>query len=297
MPRGRPSTGSKNENAPAAGEKGENQFRIRLNLRKKEPSPTKPASKEENKENIRSPKITLSVRKLPSELPQINTNNSNSSSNGISESNTVPSQPPLVAVDRPKVGRPRGRPPKYPRPEGYVPPAKRTNNPLFTQVPRISESTMRLASLGRVPFRPLPTSPTSAAPLTHTSSISLREQERFKALQNALPQILSTEHEKLVKVDYMRPFESLRDVYERLLPFHVLAHAECAMPAVLEKPDLEATLSALQKRYTEYCRQEKELKVPMEIQLLENRLNLEEEKFLLQKLKTECMNKNGQLPQ
>lgn len=285
MPRGRPSTATKNEirlsEAPA--DKPENQLRIRLNLRKKEPSPIKasPVTNEENKENIRSPKITLSVRKLASELPQISSN--------------TPTEP-----EKPKVGRPRGRPPKYPRPEGYVPPAKRTD-PLFTQVPKISESTMRLASLGgtqRVPFRPLPTSPTSCnGPLTHTSSISLREQERFKALQNALPQILSTEHEKLVKVDYNRRFETHRDTYERFLPFHIIAHAECTMPALSEKVDFNVSLAALQKRYTEYCRHERELKVPMEIQLLENRLNLEEEKFLLQKFKTECMNNNGQLPQ
>jgi hypothetical protein len=161
---------------------------------------------------------------------------------------------------------------------------------------------MRLASLGgapRVPFRPLPNSPATTAntPLTHASSISLREQERFKTLQNAFPQILTSEHEKLFKVEYNRPFESQRDAFERLLPFHIIAHAECTMPALLDKVDLDSSIQLLQKRFTEYCRHEKELKVPMEIQLLENRLNLEEEKFLLQKLKSDCMSKNGHLPQ
>lgn len=289
MPRGRPSTDTNNEIRPAqaaAVEKPESQqLRIRLNLRKKEPSPNKAESSsfkaEDNKENVRSPKITLSVRKHPSELPQI----------------TNPTPVAQPSAEKLKVGRPRGRPPKYPRPEGYVPTVKKTD-PLFTRVPKITESTMRLASLGtavRTPFRPLPNSPITG-PLTHASSISVREQERFKALQNALPQILSAEHERLFKVEYNRPFESRKDAYERLLPFHIIAHAECTMPALLEKVDMPASISSLQKRFVDYCRHEKELKVPMEIQLLENRLNLEEEKFLLQKLKTDCMNKNGQMP-
>lgn len=278
-----------------------NPLRIRLNLKRKEHSPVKEAAvknyilNQENKENqIQLPKITLSVKKAPTETklltnsqtPIINYKNENSNTSKLNHQN----------LDGNAVKARRGRPPKYPQPSGSSHTVPKNNHSIFKM-----ESASRLSSISSTfPTIKTPISPkihTNLSPLTHTSSISLREQERFKALQNALPFHLSLEYEKLFNVEYNKPFESKIDAYERLLPFHIISHAEYQMPSLLDKVDIDSSFETLRKRYSDYCRNEREIKVPMEIQLLENRLNLEEERFLLQKLKSECLSKFNKIPQ
>ena len=311
MPRGKPSNNvdkGKSEATPV------NPFRLRLNLRRKEPSPPKdPPIKNLTKlgsvdnpsqQNTKSPKITLSVRKLkPSFPPQQQIQRQEFPQDEENKENFRPENTSNI-ISQPIIKR-RGRPPKYPSP--IVPLVSKTTGTSSTRMTDQISSTSRLISINstfpplRNPLTSLQT-PSSSSMVGHSlsavsSSLTLREQERFKSLQNALPLHLSSEYERLFKVDYNRPFESVTDTYERLLPFHIISHADYQMPTLLDRiADFEGAISQLQRRYSVYCRADRELKIPMEIQLLENRLNLEEERFLLQKLKSECIAKYDKIP-
>jgi len=312
MPRGRPPSSAgrnnnllKNETEPGVEA---NPLRIRLNLKAlaKRTGDVEQGNlndtEDNNKENrrggnmaLKSPKITLSVRRIP-DKEKSTTDETNFAINSHTHSHT-----PVAANSFQKVSRPRGRPPKYPRPPNMIPGGDTGSGKVnriasFSRNGLATESS-RLASLSPSSSFKNPFPPNSAfhlPPLTHSSSISLREQERFKHLQNLLPQHLAADYERLIRVDYQHPFDSVQDAYERLLPFHILSHAACPIPAI-ERPACD--LDALRIRYAGYCRAERETRVPIEIQLLENRLNLEEERFLLQKLKADCMNKYDKIPQ
>jgi hypothetical protein len=305
MPRGKSSNNADTDDNEATPV---NPLRLRLNLKKKEPSPPKePPIKNLTKftthssdrniaenagQTIKSPKITLSVRKLrPPSPAQAQERDEENKENFRPENNNSFQQP---AIKR------RGRPPKYPSPMApLVPKGTSAQRDQGTAAGRLMSINPTFPPL-RAPLASLPLS-SSAPPMMSSSAVSssltLREQERFKSLQNALPLHLSSEYERLFKVDYNRPFESSADAYERLLPFHIISHADYQMPTLLDKVgDVDGAIEQLQRRYGVYCRTDRELKIPMEIQLLENRLNLEEERFLLQKLKTECIAKYDKIP-
>jgi hypothetical protein len=238
--------------------------------------------------------------------------------------------------------RPRGRPPKYPRPDAvlahhHILSATTTNGvtsaalalPRFSAFSRLADtassmmvrppnphlssssstfssstfsSSSALASNALALSSALSSSASafsaSSALNKPTSAITPREQERYKALQQAIAQQLDTDHAALnCGVDYQTAslLEMSRgDAFRRLLPFHTLRHAQLPMPAltVPERAilsDVPGAVANVRQRFRDLARAERDLAVPSEIQLLEQRLNLEEERFLLQKLKSDCL--------
>lgn len=242
------------------------------------------------------PKITLSVRKAAVEeridivetkslLPTAVTNNAD------------------TLQEPPK--RKRGRPPKNPQTtetaaNGHI--QKRE----FTK-------TSKLPSLGRPPttmthkyMSPTISSASTSShnlsldtrsaalkgPLTAHTTIGDAELAKIGRLKGHLATFIESDVEAINHADYRRPFSSKQDMIERLLPFHLLSMADIQVyippnPNGLSMENVGEEMEKMRLAFQTLIHSQNQQTIPTELRLLEQRLCLEEEKFLLEKMRSE----------
>lgn len=137
-------------------------------------------------------------------------------------------------------------------------------------------------------------------PITLTTSFNPHETEFIQRSKTFLN--ISLQHDTFVYTSMLTnplevdAFKSTEDMVERLAAFHVGYGAGQYIPEELNNELFESRIckdehlesfSALQDRYRQVVHSQSSKKVPTELLLLEQRLCLEEEKFLLVKMKNE----------
>lgn len=130
----------------------------------------------------------------------------------------------------------------------------------------------------------------SAAPLPPTFSVNPNENEFVQRSKNILNVALQQDQGS-VQTPVLTPFTSLTDAVERLLPYHLALNAgqyeEDVSLQPLDQDNLESSYQNLVARFKTIIHNQHSKPVSTELLLLEQRLCLEEEKFLLQKMKND----------
>lgn len=136
----------------------------------------------------------------------------------------------------------------------------------------------------------LSSSNSSLPPVTSSSFVNPNESEFVQKAKNILNIAFQHDQSSLLQPSFT-PFSSVADAVERLLPYHLALNAgqydTDTHFTITPDEDIQATLSALETRFQTIIHTQHSKRVPTELLLLEQRLCLEEEKFLLQKLKSE----------
>lgn len=136
----------------------------------------------------------------------------------------------------------------------------------------------------------LSSSNSSLPPVQTSSFVNPNESEFVQKAKNILNVAFQQDHGSLQQPSFA-PFASIADAVERLLPYHLALNAgqydTDASFTITPNEDIQAALSALETRFQSIIQTQHSKRVPTELLLLEQRLCLEEEKFLLQKLKSE----------
>lgn len=167
-----------------------------------------------------------------------------------------------------------------------------------------------LKRLGPPPSSPLHSTPSWPGAGSLSSSLLGQRQRQTQTYSSSLPNMpggetederrsrlavrewLQQQVQEMLQVDWNSPFSSPTEAIRRLYPFYVLPitkenleDSRAAAPAPSSKALEE--LDELQKRFSEDLLKERLLSVPTELVVLEQRLCLEEERFLYIKLKNE----------
>lgn len=226
------------------------------------------------------PKITLSVRKSSEERVSV-----------VEPKSLVPSTSELS--DPPK--RKRGRPPKNPTSVPSTSTARRD----FPKPPSMMRS---LPSIGRPPMAafvppqkvmsPLGYDANRVAgslkgPITAHTTIGDAELAKISRLKGHLATFVESDVETINRADHKRPFSSKQDMIERLLPFHLLSMADIQVyipPNSSSIDNVQEEMQKLKASFETLIRNQNQQPIPTELRLLEQRLCLEEEKFLLEKM-------------
>ena len=268
---------------PGAGNAANNA----TNLEKENNPP--PLNKLDPDRNTLPRKITLSVKKEPflRDEPLIDVVK-------VAE----PEEEPVV------VKRKRGRPPKNPKPSpvsGHLEKQKQVREENTVNLKRRLPEFKRPPQPVVVPrpiFEPPNPNLTQQAPhLTPYSTIGDAELSKIQRLKGHLSLLLESDIEQINHADYKRPFSSVQDMIDRLLPFHLLAMADLKLllqanpfysSVVGEQPlCIDQEMERLSLRFHEFVIKQNEQLIPTELKSLEQRLCLEEEKFLLEKMRAE----------
>lgn len=214
---------------------------------------------------------------------------------GNKESNSSESSSGTGSV----LGKKRGRRPKHRDNEESMTMSRSSSSEFIDIIgkPPASTLTSFSSSLSSV-SRPVATS-------SQTTTFNPHESEfiqQSKAFLN-----IATQHDMFLLTSCQNPrdvtpFKSIEDAVERLIPFHlgisagqysneeITKHMSVeSASSVQVKNDPQGTLDRLVEKYKSLTQQTK--RVPTELLLLEQRLCLEEEKFLLVKLKNEYSSK------
>lgn len=235
------------------------------------------------------PKITLSVRKPGDE-------------NAVPENSlavSVASRPDPGHSDPPK--RKRGRPPKNPSLRMEI-----ANQPSLSKrhqqqpIPKPISRPMSAVLPAPVPLLPAQSGPILLdgsglsrlkGPISAHSTIGDSELVKISRLKGHLSSLLDSDIEAINHSDYARPFSSKQDMVDRLLPFHLLSSADVHVsvpPNVRTVMDnLSAEMDKCREKFVRLVQSEDQNLIPTELKILEQRLCLEEEKFLLEKMCTE----------
>ena len=140
-------------------------------------------------------------------------------------------------------------------------------------------------------------SSTSSMPSTTTSvssaasfAMNPNENEFVQKSKNTLNVTLQQD-QGAIQAPVFTPFASFADAVERLLPYHLALNAgqyeDDAGLKRLDPAELEASYASLVNRFKSIIHAQHSKPVSTELLLLEQRLCLEEEKFLLQKMKSD----------
>lgn len=228
------------------------------------------------------PKITLSVRKASEERVSV-----------VEPKSLIPDD----LTDPPK--RKRGRPPKTPT--SVLP------NPVKRDFYKPASMMRSLPSIGRPPvatfvppqklMSPLGYDTNRVAgplkgPITAHTTIGDAELAKIGRLKGHLATFVESDVEAINHADYKRPFSSKQDMIERLLPFHLLSMADIQVyippnPSGISIDNVNEEMQKLKSSFESLIRHQNQQSIPTELRLLEQRLCLEEEKFLLEKMRNE----------
>ncbi len=137
---------------------------------------------------------------------------------------------------------------------------------------------------------PSVTSVTSTASTGASFTVNPNENEFVQKSKNTLNVALQQDQGTLQTPSFT-PFASLTDAVERLLPYHLALNAgqyeEDGQITAFDPIQLESSYSGLLTRFKSIIHAQHSKPVSTELLLLEQRLCLEEEKFLLQKMKND----------
>jgi hypothetical protein len=247
------------------------------------------------------PKITLSVRRTEEQLTVATANlKSTATIDATNQSTNQTAQ----SQDPPK--RKRGRPPKNINSKNTLLPEALPSRPSLLKntipVGSSKQNVPRQTSFQR----PLPT-PTSSTPtipsrealsltsgmkgsITAHSTISDADLAKISRLKGHMATFLESDIEAINHADYKRPFTSKQDMIDRLLPFHLLSLADIQVyipPTLGSIEKVEDEMQKIKTSFESFIRNEHSQTIPTELRSLEQRLCLEEEKFLLEKMRAE----------
>lgn len=132
--------------------------------------------------------------------------------------------------------------------------------------------------------------PVNNTTTSSSSFVNPNESEFVQKAKNIL-NVAFQQDQGSLQLPSFAPFASVADAVERLLPYHLALNAgqydTDASLTITPNEDIQAALSTLETRFQSIIHTQHSKRVPTELLLLEQRLCLEEEKFLLQKLKSE----------
>ena len=135
-----------------------------------------------------------------------------------------------------------------------------------------------------------PTSQSSSSSSLPTFTVNPNENEFVQKSKNILNVALQQD-QGILHAPLFTPFSGLADAVERLLPHHLAMNAgqydlDAALPR-MDQARFDDAFSSLLSRFKSIIHAQHSKPVSTELLLLEQRLCLEEEKFLLQKMKSD----------
>jgi hypothetical protein len=179
----------------------------------------------------------------------------------------------------------------------------------FSTIPSVPKTVPTAAAKMPIPnFRPSNMTRVPIAALSSLTTMTPGEREEERILRQSISETFGTLWPMVTRPDASKTFESWRDVPEKLVPYWLmLSPIDSALHAPtlkshnseIEQPDrstrLAEEVTKLRSRYEQVKIKERNKEIATELLVLEQRLCLEEEKFLYAKLKSEYNKKVGEL--